>query len=446
MVADFPITYIIDGIMGGIKTPVEASTAQTKHGIQELVSRAIKNDVSVIHIEPMSNVVVVRYRRGGILYQATTLPKPTAILLAKHFKQLAQLDVNQTQAPQSGQYLQHCGRKTYVVQVSTLPVIDGEKLTLSLAGTTMASENLQALGFWGKTLSMVQQTLTQPNGLIMIAGQRQTESAMVQTTMLQLLAQASLAVAYVGDGQEPAMTGVKTVKIHPDAGWGYNRYVQVLAKQGFGIIGLNAIIDRRTAQVATKIADNGSLVMAAIPAGTAVKGLLYIYQATHQLSSLVLTRAVIGNVFVRTLCPHCREAYWPTVEEQHSLRAIFNLDAKLINQQLIDLERQARDADIAPENNLNLSSEGVKRLWRAQPLGCKLCDNTGFGARIGLLEVCLPTNPLLSAISSHKSLTELQNVAVKEGMISLKIDGLIKTLRGVIDYNTLLKVCENYGR
>jgi len=432
--------------MGGTKTPAEASTAQTKHGIQELVSRAIKNDVSVIHIEPMSNVVVVRFRRGGMLYQATTLPKPTATLLAKHFKQLAQLDVNQTQAPQSGQYLQRCGRKTYVIQVSTLPVIDGEKLTLSLTGTSMASENLQALGLWGKSLSLTQQTLTQPSGLIMIAGQRQTESAMVQTTMLQLLAQASLAVAYVGDGQEPAMTGVKTVKIHPDAGWGYSRYAQILAKQGFGIIGLNAIIDRRTAQAAIKIADNGSLIMAAVPAGTAVKGLLYIYQATHLLSSLVLTRSVIGNVFVRSLCPRCREVYWLTAEEKHSLQAIFNIEAKLINQQLIDLEKQARDANLAPENELNLTSEGVKKLWRAHPLGCKYCDNTGFGPRIGLFEVCLPTNPLLSAMSSHKSLTELQNVAIKEGMISLKIDGLIKTLRGVIDYNTLIKVCEDYNR
>jgi type II secretory ATPase GspE/PulE/Tfp pilus assembly ATPase PilB-like protein len=432
--------------MGGIKTPVEASTTQIKHGIQELISRAIKNDVSVIHIEPMSNTVVIRYRRGGTLYQATTLPKPTAVLLAKYFKQLAQLDINQTQAPQSGQYLQRLGRKTYVIQVSTLPVMDGEKLTLNLSGTTMASENLQALGLWGKNLSLVQQTLTQPSGLIVIAGQRQTETTMVQTTMLQLLAKASLAVAYVGDGQEPAMTGVKTVKIHPDAGWGYSRYAQVLAKQGFGIIGLNAMIDRRTAQAATKIADDGSLIIAAINAGTAVKGLLYIYQASHQLSSLVLTRAVIDNVFVRGLCPHCREAYWPTVEERHSLQAIFKIDERLINQQLIDLEKQAREANIAPESELSLSAEGVKKLWRAHLLGCKYCDNTGYGIRIGLFEVCYPTNLLLSAVSNHKSLAELQTVAVKEGLLTLKIDALIKTLRGVIDFPTLLKVCEDYNR
>jgi type IV pilus assembly protein PilB len=310
----------------------------------------------------------------------------------------------------------------------------------------MAGENLQALGLWGKSLAMVQQALTQPSGLIIIAGQHQAESAMIQTTMLQLLARASLAVAYIGDGEEPAMAGVKTVKIHPNAGWGYSRYMQVLAKQGFGVMGLNAIIDRRTARSATKIADDGSLVMAAIHAGTAVKGLLYIHQATHQLNSLVLTRAVIGNVFVRSLCLQCREAYWPATDELHSLRTIFNIDSKLINQQLIELEKQARDANMALESELNLSSKGVTKLWRSHLLGCKFCDNTGFGPIIGLFEVCLPTTSLLNALSNHKPLAELQTVAVKEGMISLKIDGLIKALRGVIDYNTLLKVCESYNR
>ncbi len=432
--------------MGAIKIPTDTSTTQAKKGIQQIISRAIKSDVSAIHIEPMSRSVVVRYRRGGMLYQATTLPKSAAERIAKHFKDLAQLDINQTRSPQNGQYVHRLGRKTYLVQVATLPIIDGEKLTLTLSSSNSTAENLQNLGLWGRSLAMAQQSLTQPSGLIIIAGQRQAESMLVQAAMLQQLARASLPVALIGSGDEPDILGIKKVKIHPDAGWGYSRYLKVLAKQGFSVIGLSAVINKRTAQTATQIAEQGAVVMPVIHAGSAIKGMLYLHQASHQLSSIVLTRAIVGNVFVRGLCLHCCEAYWPSIDEQRSMRANFKISSKEVIRQLADLEQQARDSGIAPDNEPSINSDTINRLWRPHPLGCKFCDNTGYGSRIGLLEVCLPSTSLLNAISSQKSIAELQALAVKAGMISLKVDGFIKALRGVIDYATLMKVCEAYDR
>ena len=432
--------------MGGTTTPTETSTSQTKKGIQQIISRALKSGVTAIHIEPMGKYVAVRYRRGGTLYQATTLPKTTTAILARHFKRLARLDVNQTRTPQSGQFLQRNGRKTCIIQVSTLPVIDGEKLTLTLPSANPVAGSLQGLGLWGNSLTMIQEALTQPTGLILIAGQQQSGSLAIQTAVLQLLARASLAIAYIGDIEMPVSAGIKSVKIHPDAGWGFNRYLQVLAKQHFDVIGLSAIIDRRTAQTAIDIAKKGPLVMAAIHANTAVQGLLYMQRATRQLSSIVLTRAVIGNVFVRSLCGHCREAYPPSAEERQSMRTLFKIDTPAIMQQFYELERQAFGDGLSPENDLSITDGAVTKLWQAHPLGCKFCDNTGYGPQIGLFEVCQPTSVLFNALSTQKSFSELQTIAVKAGMISLKIDGFIKTLRGLIDYPTLLKVYEYYGR
>jgi type II secretory ATPase GspE/PulE/Tfp pilus assembly ATPase PilB-like protein len=436
----------MNGIMGGKTTPAETSISQTKKGIQQIISRALKSGATTIHIEPMGQYVVVRYRRGGTLYQATTLPKSTASILARHFKHLAQLDVSQTRTPQSGQFLQHNGRKMCTIQVSTLPVIDGEKLTLTLPSANLVTKSLQGLGLWGDSLSVIQQALTQPTGLILIAGQQQTGSLAVQTAVLQLLAQASLAIAYIGDNEMPVLAGIKSVKIHPDAGWGFNRYLQVLAKQHFDVIGLSTIIDRRTAQTAIAIAEKGPLVMATIHANTAVQGLLYMQRATRQLSSIVLTRAIIGNVFVRGLCSHCREAYMPSTEERQSMQAVFKIETPAIMQRYHDLEQQAFGAGLCPENELSNSDGTVSKLWQAHPLGCKFCDNTGYGPQVGLFEVCQPASALFNALSTQKSLSELQTIAIKAGMISLKIDGFIKTLRGLIDYPTLLKVGEHYGR
>jgi type IV pilus assembly protein PilB len=432
--------------MGGTTTPIGTSASQTKKGIQQIISRALKSGVTTIHIEPMGQFVAVRYRRGGVLYQATTLPKTTAAVLARYFKRLAQLDVTQTRAPQAGQFLQRNGRKTCVIQISTLPVIDGEKLTLALPSTSPVNDNLQELGLWGESLSVIQEALTQPTGMILIAGQQQAGSLAVQTAILQLLAQASLATAYIGDIDVPAPTGVKAVKIHPDAGWGFNRYLQVLAKQHFDVIGLSAIIDRRTAQTAVEIAEKGPLVIAVIHANTAVQGLLYMQRATRQLSSIVLTRAVIGNVFVRGLCGHCRESYQPSAVERQSMRSLFKVDSPAIMLRLHDLEQQAVKAGMGSGNELGTDRSTVSRLWQAHPLGCKYCDNTGYGPQVGLFEVCQPVSALFNALSTQKSLSELQTIAIRSGMVSLKIDGFIKALRGLIDYPTLLKICEYYGR
>jgi len=445
-VADFLISYIMDGIMGGTISPTETSSTQTKRGIQQIISRALKNNVAVIHIEPMAQVVMVRYRRGGTLYQATTLPKTTALLLAKHFKHLAQLDINQTQAPQTGQYLQHLSRKTYVIQVSTLPVIDGEKITLKLSNPSPAVENLLDLGLWGDSLSMVQHALTQPTGLIIVAGQPQTESNRVQMALLHLLSQASLKIAYLSDGDAPTIAGVKTVRVHPNAGWGFSRYLTMLSNQEFDVIGLSTLIDRRTALTADKVAANGSLVIMAIPTSTAIRGLVYMQQATRQLSSVVQARAAIGQLFVRGLCDHCREAYPPTVEEQQSLQELLKIDNPQYIRRYGDLEKQARSNGIEAESDLNIIRNRVSKLWRAHPLGCKYCDNTGYGSRVGLFEVCIPDSPVMNAFSAKKSLSELQAIAIKSGMISLKIDSFIKALRGVIDFATLARVCEQYDR
>jgi type II secretory ATPase GspE/PulE/Tfp pilus assembly ATPase PilB-like protein len=445
-VADFLISYIMDGIMGGTITPVETSAAQTKRGIQQIISRALKNNVTVIHIEPMAHAVVVRYRRGGTLYQATTLPKTTALALAKYFKRLAQLDINQIQAPQNGQYLHRLSRKTYVIQVSTLPVIDGEKVTLKLSSPTPAVENLQDMGLWGSSLSMVQQALTQPSGLIMVAGQPAAESNAVQLSMLHLLSRTSLKIAYLGNSDALTLPGIKTIKIHPEAGWGFNRYLTLLAGQGFEAIGLSSLLDRRTALTADNIAQSGALVILAVPTATAVRGLLYLQQATRLLSSLVLTRAVLGQLFVRSLCAHCREAYKPTIEEQKSLQKLLKINNPLCIRRYAELEKQANECGIEPEIDLSLNQGKVTKLWRAHPLGCKHCDNTGYGSRIGLFEVCLPDSALLNALATKKSLTELQSIAIKSGMISIKIDSFIKALRGVVDYSTLVSVCYRYDQ
>jgi general secretion pathway protein E len=293
---------------------------------------------------------------------------------------------------------------------------------------------------------MVERALTQPTGLIMVAGQPQAESNRVQNTFLHLLSQSSLKIAYLGDGEIPAIAGVKTVKVHPDAGWGFNRYLTLLAKQGFDVIGVSTLLDRQTALTADKTAANGTLVILAVPTSTAVRGLVYMQQATRLLSSVVQTRAVIGQMFVRGLCDHCREAYAPTPEEQQFMQKLLKVDSMQYIRRYSELEKQARDGGIAAEAELSINRNRVTKLWRAHPLGCKYCDNTGYDSRVGLLEVCLPGSALMNALAAKKPLSELQAIAIKSGMISLKIDSFIKTLRGVIDFATLLRVCGQYDR
>ncbi len=150
--------------------------------------------------------------------------------------------------------------------------------------------------------------------------------------------------------------------------------------------------------------------------------------------------SVVAQVNVRELCQYCHESYQPSVIEQIELNEICHTDDENVMKQLHELEALSQKSALGSGNVLSSTQGAVNRLWRADSYGCERCDHTGFGGDIGIFETYKTTDKFYTALLAKKSLPNLQQIAIKEGMISLKVDALVKALRGLIDFRSFLTV------
>lgn len=414
--------------------------AKVERGVEQIIARAAKNDVSDVHIEPGQRFVLVRYRRAGQLYVANKLPKGTASEIARHIKQLAGLDTEQTSAPQSGQYELKAGDNKFVLQVDTLPVLDGEKITIKIVRDSVKAPSLEALGLWGETLKMVEHALAQPHGLILAVGSQAKPRAATISAMLQTLITPKTRVGFIDNDASDLPLNIRQIAVRSGATLPAVRQLQLLTKDGLDAVGISSIKDKKTAKEAVETALSKRLIVTGIAADYAMQGLKSLQQMEGSHSASLAISLVVGQAFARRLCENCREAYEPTLVQREQLATIFHIDRPAAMKRLHELEKLAAQAGLSPDQPLSTSEKTIHLLWRANPDGCEVCDYTGFSAGIGIFEVCAPDDQLRGQMANNKSIQELEASAVRSGMNSLPVDALVKALRGLIDFPTLLNV------
>ncbi len=427
--------------MGGTEVDEQKRDVITAKGAQEIIARGVKRGVSIVHIEPTRRFVIVRYRHGGSLYTAAKLPISTATSLANYFKKKAGLVLSQTKAPQTGDYTEKLARKSYTVLVSTLPTLDGEKLTIELSSANSVSPTLAELGMWGKNLSTLEAALAQPYGLLIIAGRQVAQSATLLNSILELFGRFTQPRLFISSSAIAVPDGVKHVIAQPGSGWSIARHAALALRQDFPIIAIDAIVNQESAEILPKLAEDKRLVITSVPVESASRGLVFLNRACRDKAMLTNIRAIVGQSFLRTLCPRCRESYSPSTQERHQLDKYFHLQDTDIMHRIHELEQQAQKDGLSPALPLSSTSHKVERLWRRGPTGCKDCDQTGLSDQIGLYEVCIPSDHLSGLVEHHAALAQIQNQAVKGGMVSLQIDGLIKALRGYVDIGSIFALC-----
>jgi type II secretory ATPase GspE/PulE/Tfp pilus assembly ATPase PilB-like protein len=412
-------------------------------GVQQIIERAAKNGVSDVHIEPTGRFVRVRYRRrGGPLYTANKLPKDVAIPLARYIKAAARLDVSQTKAPQIGQYELSIGRQKYDLEVGTLPVLDGERITVKINEKMATKLDLESLGLWGSSLSKVEQVLTQPRGLIVVAGRQGNHVTNTLVAMLQLFDASGIKLGFISNEGTILSTNAKQLTVRSDSTLNSTQQLELLLRDNFTVIGINTLIDHPTIKAAVEAVHSKHLIITGITADNAIRGIKLLQQVSRtHLTASTLSLAV-GQVFVRRLCEHCREAYEPLAMEQAKLAKIFHIDKASAMKHLHELEKSAVAAGLNSKQPISSNEKSIHKLWRPNLNGCKYCDHTGYMSDIGVFEVCQPSDRLRKQLVGNEPTANLQKTAIiDDGMISLRVDGLIKALRGMIDLPTLLSIC-----
>jgi len=301
----------------------DAPIAKTVNIILEY---ALKARASDIHIEPRENIVQIRYRVDGVLKESMTLPKQIVPAVVSRIKIMANLKIDEHRLPQDGRFKATIGSKTIAVRVSTLPVMEGEKVVMRILDETTKASTLEELGFADQALNSIKNAMKQPHGMILVTG---PTGAGKSTTLYSILTQMNtpgVNISTVEDPVEYRIQGVNQTQVNNQAGMTFANGLRSLLRQDPNIIMVGEIRDSETANLAIQAALTGHTVLSTLHtnnAATTLPRLLDMQIEPFLISTTVNT--VIAQRLVRKLCAQCREAYTPSGELLQEVRASFSL-------------------------------------------------------------------------------------------------------------------------
>ncbi len=424
----------------------DSPIAQT---VNLLIEYAVKSGASDIHIEPREDSVVVRYRVDGVLREANKLPKKVLGALVSRIKILSNLKIDERRVPQDGRFKIQIGDAVYALRVSTLPITEGEKVVMRILSESSRALTLQELGYWGRSLETINHAITQPHGMILVTGPTGSGKSTSLFSILSILNKPTVNISTIEDPVEYKIPGANQTQVNPIAGMTFATGLRALLRQDPNVIMVGEIRDSETANLGVQAALTGHLVFATLHtnnAATSLPRLLDMGIEPFLIASTV--RAVVGQRLVRRLCVDCRQPYTPDAAELKHIQEAFNMSGAADFKRLHQLESQALESGIGKEahsktgdtNEPSTTENRITKLWRAAPDGCNSCGHSGYRGRIGLYEVLDNSAEQQRLIVTNSTSDLIQDQAVKEGTITMQVDGLVKALRAQTSIEEILRV------
>jgi type IV pilus assembly protein PilB len=418
----------------------DSPIAQT---VNLLLEYAIRAGASDIHIEPRDDNVSVRYRIDGVLREANRLPKNVHGALVSRIKILSNLKIDERRVPQDGRFKITLAGKAYAFRVSTLPITTGEKVVMRILNESSKALTLEQLGYWGKAKARINEAIIQPHGMILVTGPTGSGKSTSLFSVLSMLNDPSVNISTVEDPVEYKIPGANQTQVNPVAGMTFIAGLRALLRQDPNIIMVGEIRDGETANLGVQAALTGHLVFSTLHtnnAATCLPRLLDMGIEPFLIASTV--RAVVGQRLVRTLCVHCKESYKPDETEVTEMRHMFNIDTADDMKRLAAFEIEAADEKIGEDigSEPSIKNGNFTNLWRPHDKGCNECNGTGYKGRMGIYEVLANTLDVQKLIVGNATSNSIQEQAMKEGMLTMQMDGLIKALRGLTSVSEILRV------
>ncbi len=425
----------------------DSPTAQT---VNLIIDYAVKAGASDIHIEPREDYVLIRYRVDGVLREANKLPKKIMAALTSRIKILSSLKIDERRAPQDGRFKIKVNGQLYAIRVSTLPIMDGEKVVMRILDEGTKALTLEELGYWGHSLDTVNRAIVQPYGMILVTGPTGSGKSTSLFSILSILNKPTVNISTVEDPVEYRVNGANQTQVNPVAGMTFVNGLRALLRQDPNIIMVGEVRDGETANLAIQAALTGHLVFSTLHtnnAATSLPRLLDMGVEPFLIASTV--RVVIGQRLVRKLCTACRESHTPDEATMTKIRHTFHIETPDVMKTIHTLEEQALADGIGksnpgqqetPTNELSTSEGAINKLWKAHDGGCDACNHTGYHGRMGIYEALENTPSLQKLIVGNATSEVIQAQAIKEGMLTMQLDGFIKALRGQTSIEEILRV------
>jgi type IV pilus assembly protein PilB len=430
--------------LGENQTISEADVAEDSpiaQTVNLLLEYAIRSGASDVHIEPRDDYVQVRYRIDGVLKEVNRLPRNVMDALVSRIKILSNLKIDERRVPQDGRFKIKVAGKQYALRVSTLPVVEGEKVVMRILDESNQAVSLEELGLWGRSLQIITTAMLEPNGMILITGPTGSGKSTTLFSILTILNAPEVNISTVEDPVEYKISGVNQTQTNSKAGMTFANGLRALLRQDPNIIMVGEIRDSETAGLAIQAALTGHLVLSTLHtnnAATSLPRLLDMNIEPFLIASTV--KAVAAQRLVRRLCMECRQQSTPAKEEVDAIIHLFGLKEGQTFASIHELEKLASRQGIGGTTPLSTTDQTISTIWRASSEGCDACNHTGYKGRIGIHEALGTSPDIQRLITTNSTSDQIQNQAIKEGMITMQADGLIKVFRGTTTVEEVLRV------
>ncbi|MDO8524830.1 MAG: GspE/PulE family protein [bacterium] len=392
--------------------------------VETLLKHAILQGSSDIHIEPMENEVLVRYRIDGILRDAMTLPVIAKSGIVARIKVLSNLKLDEHRLPQDGRFKIEAADYKYSVRVSVLPVFNGEKIVMRLLPETTKGLSLEQLGITGKALDQIEIALKKPIGMILITGPTGSGKTTTLYSMMEILNKPLVNISTVEDPIEYRMPRVNQTQVNSAIGLTFASGLRSLLRQDPNIIMVGEIRDNETASLAINASLTGHLVLSTLHTNSAAGAIPRLIDMKVEPFLLASTlNIVIAQRLVRRLTEE-KEEYYLNETDLKNLGKYCNIET--INK-------------VLEEEKITKPKQTIKDIPFYKPKPSKEFPD-GYKSRVGIYEVLDVDEPIRALLQKGASADEIKNQAVSQGMKLMFADGFAKAARGQTSIEEILRV------
>ncbi|MFP4022299.1 MAG: GspE/PulE family protein [Candidatus Paceibacterota bacterium] len=392
--------------------------------VDTLIKHAIIQNASDIHIEPLEEKLIVRYRIDGILRDAMVLPQNALSSIVARIKVLSNLKLDEKRLPQDGRFKTEMNNEKVSFRVSTLPTYYGEKVVMRLLRDQVSGSDLESLGFQGEALERIHKAIKSTTGMILTTGPTGSGKTTTLYTVLDILNTPEVNISTVEDPVEYQMKRINQTQVKPEIGFTFSNGLRTLLRQDPDIIMVGEIRDNETAALAVNAALTGHLVLSTLHTNSAAGA---VPRLTDMEVEPFLVASTVKVIIAQRLIRHLtevKEKYTMDPEQIEQLKKNADLDKVMAYLQEQGIFEKGKKWEDVPFYKPKPSQE----------------SEDGYKGRLGVYEV-LEVSPAVRELILHNASTdEIEKQAKKEGMLTMIEDGISKAVQGLTSVEEVLRV------
>jgi type IV pilus assembly protein PilB len=410
--------------------------------INAILIEAVQRGASDIHFECFEHELRVRYRVDGALQEVMKPPLKLRASLVSRFKIMSQLNIAERRVPQDGRIKLKFGNKVIDFRVSTLPTLFGEKIVLRILDKGNLTLDLEKFGIEPRAERELMEAVQNPYGMVLVTGPTGSGKT---TTLYSCLSKINTGDTNIMTAEDPVeynLFGINQVLVRNEIGMTFAAALKAFLRQDPNVIMVGEIRDLETGSIAIKAALTGHMVLSTLHTNSApetITRLMDMGLEPFNVSSAL--NLILAQRLLRRICKGCREKYVPTDVEfaAAKVKPTTTLREMKFSQEALDGAKNGAQADALPFlEGLTLDlAVGTLPYFRGK--GCDACNGTGYKGRQGVYEVMSMTPNIRKLILQNAGAAELKDGAVEEGMLTLRMDGWLKVLRGITTLEQVIR-------